>query len=229
MKKRKPIFERVHDLRADYISVVNEIYDLEQKGEASDLLIRAGRLLEEYAYTVQCWYSVCACTFCGAEYWCRDVGSVCPTCGADVSQADMLNWTIFSSDTDYEYTQHVWEEYRRRGDTPFLPKGSPVELLQMQLRAFRESLYKRTAQDHENFAGIHRASLVKIKWLRWKIRTLEGKTNKPFNGESYQCTCGWRGPLGESTQHINGVSATWSCPDCQLVIIRRHYGKREDE
>jgi hypothetical protein len=215
---------KVFDLRKEFIKVANEIYALEQKGEASDLLLKAYHLLHEYSYAIQSFHSVCACTFCGAEYWCRDVSEVCPNCGVNVSEADMLNWTIFSTDTDEEYTKHIWDEYKRRGDSPLMPKGSPVELLQMQLRGFREALYKHTAQDHQNYKHIQRAELKKIKWLKWKIRQLRGKTTKPFGEEVYSCNkCGWQGYLGEAQQHITGVDACWLCPKCQRTKLEERY------
>ena len=220
MPKRKTF-----SLRKDYVAWSHKIYD--QNRQDDPLIAEAESLLEEYSYLSQLFYTVCICTFCGAEYWCRDVGAICPNCGVNVSEADMLNWTIFSTHTDEEYTQHIWDEYERRGDLPLMPKGSPVELLQMQLRGFRKALYEHTAQDHKNFVHIQRASLHKIKWLRWKIRVLRWEGPELLNEKIYTCDkCGWQGYLGEAQQHITGVDARWFCPECQKTVLEdEDYGE----
>jgi hypothetical protein len=206
------------ELQKDWVRWSYKIHDA---GVDKDPLIdEAHGLLHEFSYMMQSFHTVCICTFCGAEYWCRDVGEVCPTCGANVSQADMLNWTISATDRNDDWTKHIWEEYRRRGDWPFQPKGSPEDLLKMEIRSFREELYCRIAQDHENYDHILRHSLVKIKWLKRKRRKLLGKSNKYLDEKVYECAdCGWSGTLGEAYQNISGVNATWICPSCMKKML----------
>lgn len=206
-------------LRKAWIEWSNKAYPLI---DGDPLLNEAHWLLEEYSYMVQLFHSTCICTFCGEEYWCRDVGGICPACGANVSQADMLNWSIFSADSSDEYAEYIRESYRRRGDLPLMPKGTPTELARMELRSFRQAIYELTAQDHENYDHILRHSLVKIKWLRRKIRALEGNPMREREPEElYSCDkCNWEGPLGEAHQDICGVRALWMCPQCIRKVLK---------
>jgi hypothetical protein len=169
--------DSVFDFRKEYIEITNEVFQREQAGEKLDpVLLKADRLLEKYARFVQGVFSICICTLCGAEYWCKDVGNYCPTCGANVPEADQLNWTIDCADTRKEWAEHIWSEYKRRGDLPLMPKGTDMELLKMELKGYRDMLYKRVAQDHPRFEEIHREYLEKIKKIRWQIRELCNKT-----------------------------------------------------
>lgn len=211
------------ELHKAWIAWGNKVYD--EGREEEPLLKEAYFLLEDYAYMIQLLYSVCVCSFCGEEYWCRDVGEICPNCGANVSQADMLNWSIFSANRSNEWAKAINKRYEERGDWPLKPKGSPEELLLKEIRSFRKSLYQRTTQDHENYDHILRYSLIKIKWLKNKLGMLRGKPDKLINEEVYECKCGWSGPLGEAYQNISGIDAMWMCPKCiKRVIAHKGYG-----
>jgi hypothetical protein len=161
-------------LHKEYLKITNEVFRRTEAGEDVDpTLLAADSLIYEMMRFIDAIECICGCPNCGEEYWCRDVGDYCPNCGINVPETEQLNWNIWSPHLSDGWAKTVWEGYNRRGDLPLMPEGTPLELLQMELRGYRKYLYKRVAQDHPRFEEIHRDYLEKIKNVRKKIKDIQ--------------------------------------------------------